>query len=102
MASLEHRSGRATISVAARHAAKLAFSGISKPRPPPFSRGLVENCSRSARQHTRSGCWPDVRNPKATWVEPSFIADVEFRNITSDGLLRQCSFKGLTKGTRRS
>jgi bifunctional non-homologous end joining protein LigD len=43
-----------------------------------------------------------IRKPKATWVEPSFTAEVEFRDITSDGLLRQSSFKGLTKGTRRS
>ena len=38
-----------------------------------------------------------VRKPKATWVEPSFVADVEFRDITSEGLLRQSSFKGLSK-----
>ena len=37
------------------------FLVIGKPRPPPFSRGLVANCSRSARQDTQSGCWPDVR-----------------------------------------
>jgi hypothetical protein len=29
--------------------------------------------------------------------EPSFVADVEFRDVTSDGLLRQSSFNGLTK-----
>jgi bifunctional non-homologous end joining protein LigD len=38
-----------------------------------------------------------VRKPKATWVEPSFVADVEYRDITSEGLLRQSSFKGLTR-----
>jgi bifunctional non-homologous end joining protein LigD len=43
-----------------------------------------------------------IRKPKATWVEPSFMAEVEFRDITSDGLLRQSSFKGLSKGTRRT
>jgi bifunctional non-homologous end joining protein LigD len=42
-----------------------------------------------------------VNKPKATWVEPSFVADIEFRDITSEGLLRQSSFKGLSKGTRR-
>jgi hypothetical protein len=42
-----------------------------------------------------------IRKPKATWVEPSFMAEVEFRDITSEGLLRQSSFKGLSKGTRR-
>lgn len=36
-----------------------------------------------------------VKKPKATWVEPSFVADIEYRDITSEGLLRQSSFKGL-------
>jgi bifunctional non-homologous end joining protein LigD len=39
-----------------------------------------------------------VKRPKATWVDPVFMADVEFRDITSEGLLRQSSFKGLKKG----
>ncbi|MGM4958200.1 non-homologous end-joining DNA ligase [Bradyrhizobium barranii] len=43
-----------------------------------------------------------VRKPKATWVEPKFYADIEYRDITSEGLLRASSFKGLSKGTRRS
>ncbi|WFU76983.1 hypothetical protein [Bradyrhizobium sp. CB2312] len=43
-----------------------------------------------------------IRKPKATWVEPKFYADIEFRDITSEGLLRASSFKGLSKGTRRS
>jgi ATP-dependent DNA ligase len=43
-----------------------------------------------------------IKKPKARWVEPSFTAEVEFRDITSDGLLRQSSFKGLWKGTRRT
>jgi len=38
-----------------------------------------------------------IRKPKATWVEPKFYADVEYRDITSEGLLRASSFKGLTK-----
>jgi bifunctional non-homologous end joining protein LigD len=41
-----------------------------------------------------------IRKPKATWVEPTFIAEVEYRDITSEGLLRQSSFKGLEQ-TRR-
>jgi bifunctional non-homologous end joining protein LigD len=28
-----------------------------------------------------------IRKPKATWVEPKFFADVEYRDITSDALL---------------
>ncbi|MBR1216179.1 non-homologous end-joining DNA ligase [Bradyrhizobium sp. JYMT SZCCT0180] len=38
-----------------------------------------------------------IKKPKATWVEPSFVADIEFRDITSEGLLRQSSFKGLSR-----
>ncbi|MGX1050858.1 bifunctional non-homologous end joining protein LigD [Bradyrhizobium japonicum] len=37
----------------------------------------------------------NIRKPKATWVEPKFFADVEYRDITSEGLLRASSFKGL-------
>ncbi|MHC4050164.1 non-homologous end-joining DNA ligase [Bradyrhizobium sp. 25ACV] len=38
-----------------------------------------------------------IRKPKATWVEPKFYADVEYRDITSEGLLRASSFKGLSQ-----
>jgi len=38
-----------------------------------------------------------IRKPKATWVEPKFFAHVEYRDITSEGLLRASSFKGLFK-----
>jgi bifunctional non-homologous end joining protein LigD len=40
-----------------------------------------------------------IKKPKATWVEPKFFAEVEYRDITSEGLLRGSSFKGLSKGT---
>ena len=38
-----------------------------------------------------------IKRPKATWVEPKFFADVEYRDITSEGLLRASSFKGLSR-----
>jgi bifunctional non-homologous end joining protein LigD len=38
-----------------------------------------------------------IRKPKATWVAPKFFADVEYRDITSEGLLRASSFKGLSQ-----
>jgi bifunctional non-homologous end joining protein LigD len=43
-----------------------------------------------------------IREPKATWVEPAFLAEVEYRDITADGMLRAPSFKGLSKRTGRS
>ncbi|MCD9112209.1 MULTISPECIES: ATP dependent DNA ligase [Bradyrhizobium] len=38
-----------------------------------------------------------VKKPKAIWVEPKSYAEVEYRDITSEGLLRASSFKGLTR-----
>jgi bifunctional non-homologous end joining protein LigD len=41
-----------------------------------------------------------LKKPKATWVEPVFLAEVEYRDITSEGLLRASSFKGLTRQSK--
>jgi bifunctional non-homologous end joining protein LigD len=38
-----------------------------------------------------------IKKPKATWVEPTFVADIEYRDITTEGLLRASSFKGLSR-----
>jgi bifunctional non-homologous end joining protein LigD len=38
-----------------------------------------------------------IKKPKATWVEPPYFANVEYRDITSEGLLRQSSFKELSR-----
>jgi len=38
-----------------------------------------------------------IEKPEATWVEPHFYADIEYRDITSEGLLRASSFKGLVR-----
>jgi ATP-dependent DNA ligase len=43
----------------------------------------------------RSKLTKPIRKPKATWVEPTFVADVEYRDITSEGLLRASSFKAV-------
>ena len=42
-----------------------------------------------------------IRDAKAIWVEPKFVADVEYRDVTADGLLRAASFRGLTRRTGR-
>ncbi|MFL6799996.1 MAG: DNA ligase D [Xanthobacteraceae bacterium] len=36
-----------------------------------------------------------VKKPKATWVEPSALAEIEHAGFTDDGLLRAAVFKGL-------
>ncbi|XIA63199.1 hypothetical protein ACFIOY_28830 [Bradyrhizobium sp. TZ2] len=41
-----------------------------------------------------------IKKSKATWVEPKFFPDVEYRDITPDGLLRASLLKGLTKGEK--
>lgn len=46
---------------------------------------------------SKSKLTKQIRKPKATWVEPTFVADVEDRDITSEGLLRASSFKGLSR-----
>jgi len=38
-----------------------------------------------------------LKKPKATWVEPVFTAEIEYRDITSEGLLRASSFKGISR-----
>jgi bifunctional non-homologous end joining protein LigD len=38
-----------------------------------------------------------VKKPKARWVEPTLVAEVEYRDITSEGYLRHSSFKGLAE-----
>ncbi len=34
------------------------------------------------------------------WVEPKYWAEVDYRDITSDGLLRHVTFRGLSHGAR--
>jgi bifunctional non-homologous end joining protein LigD len=36
-----------------------------------------------------------VRKPKATWVEPAVLAEIEYSSMTDDGLLRAAVFKTL-------
>ncbi|WP_368860693.1 hypothetical protein [Bradyrhizobium sp. Arg816] len=43
----------------------------------------ARHCSQPETKLTKP-----VKKPKATWVEPKFYAEVEYRDITSEGLLR--------------
>ena len=36
-----------------------------------------------------------IKKPKATWLKPKLLVDVEFRALTGDGKLRHPSFKGV-------
>lgn len=41
-----------------------------------------------------------IREPKATWVEPTFFADIEYRDITSEGCYGQALSKASSKRIR--
>ncbi|MFI6573963.1 ATP dependent DNA ligase [Nocardia fluminea] len=43
-----------------------------------------------------TGCRPPAPVARtAWWVEPVFVADIEYREISGDGLLRHPSFRGI-------
>ena len=45
----------------------------------------------------RSKLSKQLKKPKATWVEPVFTAEIEYRDITSEGLLRASALKGFSR-----
>ena len=54
------------------------------------------NCGHSdaAQRQERSLVHEQIRRAEmSTWVEPEFLADVEHRDITAEGLLRAATFK---------
>lgn len=65
--------------------------------------GWSRTVSSQIRKQLEAGVSPKskltkpIRKPKATWVEPQYFADIEYRDIASEGLLRASSFKGLSK-----
>jgi len=65
--------------------------------------GFSHKTSVSVRRQLEAFVTPEqrltrkVRKPRAKWVEPRFYAEVVYRDITADGLLRQTAFKGLSE-----
>jgi bifunctional non-homologous end joining protein LigD len=63
--------------------------------------GYTEAVAREVRERLdplivkRSPLAVPVKKPKATWVEPSVEAEIEYGGLTDDGLLREAVFKGL-------
>lgn len=43
----------------------------------------------------RSPLTEKISKPKARWVKPKLLAEVEYRTLTEEGLMRHPSFKGL-------
>jgi bifunctional non-homologous end joining protein LigD len=73
--------------------------------------GFTGETARTLREHLdriavrKSPLSKPVKKPKATWVRPDVLVDVEYRAVTEDGRLRHASFKGiredLTRGRAR-
>jgi bifunctional non-homologous end joining protein LigD len=63
--------------------------------------GYTEHAAREVREHLdpfitdKSPLSKAVKKPKATWVEPTVDAEIEYGALTDDGLLRAAVFKGL-------
>jgi bifunctional non-homologous end joining protein LigD len=52
--------------------------------------------ARAARFATKEPPFADrIRKPKAHWLKPRLLGDVEYRRLTTGGLLRHPSYKGL-------
>lgn len=80
---VKQRSVLTAANIAAQAPQRRKVKGLwSHPQTPEMPIGAIINMQLS------------VAVGKATWVGPSFFADVEYRDIASEGLLRQGSFKG--------
>lgn len=64
-------------------------------------RGFSEEAKRDVRARLEplvqksSPLADKIKKPKARWVKPALLADVEYRALTEDGLMRHPAFKGL-------
>ncbi|MFL6790095.1 MAG: DNA ligase D [Bradyrhizobium sp.] len=84
----------ASMYVGRREGGKLVYAGKVRT-------GYTESTARELRERLdplirkSSPLSVPVRKPKATWVEPEVDAEVEYRALTDDGLLREAVFKGM-------
>jgi bifunctional non-homologous end joining protein LigD len=98
---------RETFVVAGLAYNKRKFEGIYLARQDDLSyAGKVENGFTPESQRelesrakalatSRSPLSTSVRKPKAHWLKPELLVDVEYRALTGEGKLRHPSFKGL-------
>jgi bifunctional non-homologous end joining protein LigD len=57
----------------------------------------LRSSQKAARPGRESEIQTPLKKPKAAWVEIIFTAEVKYLDITSEGPLRQSSFKGLKR-----
>jgi bifunctional non-homologous end joining protein LigD len=84
----------ASLYVGRREGDRLIYAGKARS-------GYTEAVAREVRERLdpliirRSPLSVPVKKPKATWVKPLVLAEIEYGGITDDGLLREAVFKGL-------
>ncbi|WP_407154908.1 DNA ligase D [Bradyrhizobium sp. STM 3557] len=84
----------ASLYVGRRENGKLLYAGKVRT-------GYTEEAARELRERLdplirrTSPLDVQIKKPKATWVEPTVAAEVEYGALTDDGLLREAVFKGL-------
>jgi bifunctional non-homologous end joining protein LigD len=84
----------ASLYLGRREGARLLYAGKARS-------GYTQTVARQLRERldplilARSPLSVQVRKPKATWVEPVVLAEIEHAGFTDDGLLRAAVFKGL-------
>lgn len=80
--------------LARRDGARLLYAGKAE-------NGFTGETARALRERLepiavrKSPLTKPVKKPKAHWVKPEMLVDVEYRAVTSDGRLRHASFKGV-------
>ena len=96
------RQARAASLAPPRHAGRTASSSIAAASAPASTTARLEDLSarfdeaRAQGLAVRSGA--ARHRARRQWVEPKLVAEIDFTEFTSDGILRHPSFLGLARG----
>src|SRR5262249_25687451 len=84
----------ASLYVGRRQGDRLLYAGkVRTGYTEAIARELREKLNPLIRSHSTLS--KPINKPKATWVEPAVLAEIQYGGITDDGLLREAVFKGL-------
>ena len=82
------------IYLARRNEDGLVYAGKVENGFTPASQHDLESRAKNLRTRTQSLA-RKIRKPKAHWLKPELLVDVEYRALTGEGKVRHPSFKGL-------